>query len=847
MASSAENRQTFINGLIKFMNTYGFDGIDLDWEYPAADDRGGVPADRENYVALVKDIRSAFGSQYGLSMTLPTSYWYLQHFDLSGLQGSLDWFNFMAYDLHGTWDAQSKFVGPYIAPHTNITEIDAGLDLLWRAGVTPEKVVLGTGWYGRSFTLKDSSCHVPNGVCEFTGGANGGPCSDASGILDDQEIQDIITINNLNPTWDKTAAVKWITWDSNQWVSYDDADTFQQKHDFANSRCLGGTIVWAMDQKDQTQPSGFGPAGSVTASQQADANQATVDQSAQKTCYTSDCDAGCNLGETEVSQMNGQPGQVSTKDRCATGKYESLCCADSTTMGTCTWRGYRGVGLSCIGTCADGETEVARNTNHHDKTGDYTCNGGLQSYCCSGFKAASGKSQLAQQVENAAKEAAEAAAEQAALDLAAKAFCRIAVPALLAPLELLEDIIPIFGEIADIAEIAATPELINLCTNEIEKEGKAEFKVFGKEHTLSFDKPSEPKETRPPSKTHESASTKTSSACSLPKRANGNIEVTSTVTSASYSTSTGICKGDAWPQACLHYSSVIRRNPTFERLTCTNRLKREGSPRPAPALYNAQHNAKWSAGWMQSPALRCQRDEYPPAVIWQGRDNSQWIRLLPGSQNGGAGSMWSNVCLLTPISHTTGLRSVGEQVTACRTTEHWEVTQVITTGVFEMSFINMPNYADDGITKNPCWPQTLIDDPGFALLVNDPWYIPHFAAQNLALQIYPKAPGPAYTMDLDPDSILVTDGNSTRKATDEELLDNFGFVRCMGDGCKDEQDVLGIESLPVMGAEKTSVAEVMVADTTASEMIVILPTMTSCPRSNFAMVDMPVITGSARP
>lgn len=101
MASSSNNRQTFINGLIKFMDTYGFDGVDLDWEYPAADDRGGVAADKENYVALVKDLKSAFGTDYGLSVTLPTSYWYLQHFDLESMQDSVDWFNFMAYDLHG--------------------------------------------------------------------------------------------------------------------------------------------------------------------------------------------------------------------------------------------------------------------------------------------------------------------------------------------------------------------------------------------------------------------------------------------------------------------------------------------------------------------------------------------------------------------------------------------------------------------------------------------------------------------------------------------------------------------------------------------------------------------------
>lgn len=59
------------------------------------------------------------------------------------------------------------------------------------------------------------------------------------------------------------------------------------------------------------------------------------------------------------------------------------------------------------------------------------------------------------------------------------------MPALLAPLEALEDLIPIFGEIADLVEIAATPAIIEACVKGIEKEGKAEFKVFGKKHTLT--------------------------------------------------------------------------------------------------------------------------------------------------------------------------------------------------------------------------------------------------------------------------------------------------------------------------------------------------------------------------
>ena len=448
MSSSSATRKIFISGVMNFMSTYGFDGIDLDWEYPAASDRGGLPGDTENYVALVKDMRAAFGSTYGLSVTLPTSYWYLQHFDLAGMQPWVDNFGLMSYDLHGTWDNQSIYVGPYIAPHTNITEIDVGLDLLWYAGVNPNKVVLGLAYYGRSFTLKDPACHVPNGVCQFSGGANGGPCSATSGILDDQEIQDIITSTGVVPTWDKTAGVKWITWDSNQWVSYDDEDTFKQKETFANSRCLNGAMVWALDQVDQTASSQFGNNAGVTPSQQSTANQMSADQQAGVTCYTSDCGQKCRKGTNAVTQMSGQPGQLSTSSRCPKGKYQTLCCDDGTITGICTWRGFRGVGLSCIGGCADGETQLAQNTNHHDKKVDQSCTGGLQSYCCAGFKPAPTKAQLEQDAENAAKAAAEAAAANAALDLAAKAFCRVAVPALLAPLELLEDVIPIFGKLS---------------------------------------------------------------------------------------------------------------------------------------------------------------------------------------------------------------------------------------------------------------------------------------------------------------------------------------------------------------------------------------------------------------
>lgn len=36
MVASSTNRQAFIASLTQLLNTYGFDGVDLDWEYPAA-------------------------------------------------------------------------------------------------------------------------------------------------------------------------------------------------------------------------------------------------------------------------------------------------------------------------------------------------------------------------------------------------------------------------------------------------------------------------------------------------------------------------------------------------------------------------------------------------------------------------------------------------------------------------------------------------------------------------------------------------------------------------------------------------------------------------------------------
>lgn len=73
---------------------------------PVADDRGGSKADFANFVTFMKELQQASG-KLGVTATLPSSYWYMKGFDIVHLEPYVDWFNFMSYDIHGTWDGNN--------------------------------------------------------------------------------------------------------------------------------------------------------------------------------------------------------------------------------------------------------------------------------------------------------------------------------------------------------------------------------------------------------------------------------------------------------------------------------------------------------------------------------------------------------------------------------------------------------------------------------------------------------------------------------------------------------------------------------------------------------------------
>ncbi|KAL9594308.1 MAG: hypothetical protein Q9219_007102 [cf. Caloplaca sp. 3 TL-2023] len=376
MVSNAGNRARFISNLFSFMREYAFDGVDFDWEYPGAPDRGGHEDDGKNFVTFLKELKDAIARQptkYEVSFTVPTSYWYLRWFDLKAVD-HVDFVNVMSYDLHGIWDSTNP-IGSHVLAHTNLTEIKLALDLFWRNDVPANKLNLGLGFYGRSFQLSDPSCYKPG--CNFKGGANPGACTKNSGTLSYKEITQVIDQNKIKPYYDKENAVKYIVWNQDQWVSYDDEDTFKQKIDFGNKLGLGGLLIWSIDQDTEdlkALQAVLAPKGLKQFQKDAENKDYWKDSTAED-CYVSDCGQTCRVGFAPVTH---QPcGGAKAVTRHSKEKDSNLCCPlDSTPdADKCTWRGKA---PSCNGRCHDGEVLLELNRWGDGKY----CEDGNKAYCC---------------------------------------------------------------------------------------------------------------------------------------------------------------------------------------------------------------------------------------------------------------------------------------------------------------------------------------------------------------------------------------------------------------------------------------------------------------------------------
>jgi chitinase len=264
-AASAAKRSTFISNLVNFMSTYGYDGIDLDWEpLPVSDSNG--------FTNLVNGLRSALNAfspaklltaaagAYSPSGDPPNS----QYPMFASLQNQFDQINVMTYDLAGpypgwvTWFNAAIYDAGYHFPSTGglILSAAGSLTNFINNGVAPGKLAIGMAFYGVIWA---------GGAGTTDGGATQPRQSWTSAPTTSQ-----ITYYDLMSTyyqsniyhWDTAAQAAYLSINntgsaSDKFISYDDEHTCQAKVSYARNHHLGGVMIWELGSGYRsTQPVG---------------------------------------------------------------------------------------------------------------------------------------------------------------------------------------------------------------------------------------------------------------------------------------------------------------------------------------------------------------------------------------------------------------------------------------------------------------------------------------------------------------------------------------------------------------------------------------------------------------
>jgi chitinase len=244
VAASPQLRTVFVRSCMGAIHEYGFDGIDLDWEYPGYAPHRGTPDDRENFTLLLstlKDSLSALGARSGrtflLTAALPAGGLHVRNIDVDRVAAILDQLNLMTYDFHGPWDPLAGHNAPlYPSEGTDPSRcVDAAVRLYRDTlGVPPSKVNIGVPFYGKAY----AECTALNGshagadTVVFRGG---GPF-----------YYDIVPVlGEFTRQWDARAMVPYLlSTERKMLVSFDDGESVRAKGEYAVQQGLRGVIIW---------------------------------------------------------------------------------------------------------------------------------------------------------------------------------------------------------------------------------------------------------------------------------------------------------------------------------------------------------------------------------------------------------------------------------------------------------------------------------------------------------------------------------------------------------------------------------------------------------------------------
>ncbi|XP_068144040.1 acidic mammalian chitinase [Drosophila tropicalis] len=236
MAADPVKRAKFVSSSLDFIQKHGFDGLDLDWEYPAQ--RGGADADRENFVTLLREIKETY-DKYGLELGIAvgaSEASAILSYDIPAISQHLTFINVMTYDFHMALDG-------YLGLNAPLPEVQQSIDYWLSAGAPPEKLILGIGFYGHSYQMSDSSQNWPGASCIGPGSA--GAYTRESGFLGYHEICQ----NNWQTVFDEETSSPY-AFQGDQWIGYDNPASIELKMQLVESRNLGGAMMWSIETDD---------------------------------------------------------------------------------------------------------------------------------------------------------------------------------------------------------------------------------------------------------------------------------------------------------------------------------------------------------------------------------------------------------------------------------------------------------------------------------------------------------------------------------------------------------------------------------------------------------------------